>query len=198
MIGELTPLQLKRKESILKSAMDIFSKAGFHNADLDQIAANAGVGKGTIYRYFKNKKDLYLNTLEYAIEEFYEFLLNTLKEAKDFNKFIYDYIYYSLEFNCKNYSVYKIILSSSSDVLSGVIEVVEKVQKRYNKFFFERIEEAIENDIVAPVNPVLFLKSLNGSITILINHIYQEKLEEFSEVTNSIYHFFMYGILKRS
>lgn len=48
----------KRREKILASAAEIFTKKGFENATIDEIAARAGVGKGTIYRQIGNKKDI--------------------------------------------------------------------------------------------------------------------------------------------
>lgn len=44
---------------ILEAALDVFSKQGFHTTTVDQIAEAAGLGKGTLYRYFPTKEALY-------------------------------------------------------------------------------------------------------------------------------------------
>jgi len=50
--------QIKRKE-ILTSANALFAEKGFHNTKMEEIAVSAGVGKGTLYEYFKSKQDIF-------------------------------------------------------------------------------------------------------------------------------------------
>lgn len=48
-----------RREAILAAALDIFSRHGFATARLDDVAARAGIAKGTLYLYFKSKEALF-------------------------------------------------------------------------------------------------------------------------------------------
>ena len=61
---------------ILEAAKQEFSKKGFHQTVVSDIADRAGVGKGTVYRHFGNKEDLFgrliregTDTLEERIQE---------------------------------------------------------------------------------------------------------------------------------
>lgn len=47
-----------KKEAILKAALELIAEHGFHGAPTAMIAEQAGVGTGTIYRYFESKDDL--------------------------------------------------------------------------------------------------------------------------------------------
>ena len=65
----------KRKE-ILASAKALFIEKGFHNTKMNEIAVNAGVGKGTLYEYFNSKQDIFdefcienVNLMRAGIEE---------------------------------------------------------------------------------------------------------------------------------
>lgn len=49
----------ERREAILAAALDEFSQAGFAAARLDDVAKRAGVAKGTIYLYFRDKESLF-------------------------------------------------------------------------------------------------------------------------------------------
>lgn len=53
---------LQRKH-ILEAARDVFFRDGFVHANLDEVAQRAGVAKGTLYRYFENKGELYVAVL---------------------------------------------------------------------------------------------------------------------------------------
>lgn len=46
--------------AIVRCAAEIFSQREFHEVLTDDIAQRLGIGKGTIYRYFGSKEDLYL------------------------------------------------------------------------------------------------------------------------------------------
>ena len=49
----------QKREVILAQAIATFAHEGFRNADVQVIADRAGVGKGTVYRHFGNKQDLF-------------------------------------------------------------------------------------------------------------------------------------------
>ncbi len=49
----------KKREAILKAALEEFSTRGFATARLDDVAKRAGVAKGTIYLYFRDKERLF-------------------------------------------------------------------------------------------------------------------------------------------
>ena len=49
-----------KREAILAAAREVFADKGFHAAGIADIATRLDVGHGTIYRYFKNKLDIFL------------------------------------------------------------------------------------------------------------------------------------------
>ena len=50
--------KIDKKELILDATLVLMSENGFHGAPISLIAEKAGIGAGTIYRYFKNKEEL--------------------------------------------------------------------------------------------------------------------------------------------
>lgn len=46
------------KERLLKAALDVFSEQGYLAASVEEIAARAGMTKGAVYYWFKDKEDL--------------------------------------------------------------------------------------------------------------------------------------------
>jgi AcrR family transcriptional regulator len=51
-----------KRDVILQEAIHVFSEFGFRGTDVQAIADQAGVGKGTVYRHFGNKEDLFWAT----------------------------------------------------------------------------------------------------------------------------------------
>lgn len=53
-----------REEAILDAATSLFAEFGYTDADTQALAEKLGVGKGTIYRYFPSKRDLFLAAVD--------------------------------------------------------------------------------------------------------------------------------------
>jgi AcrR family transcriptional regulator len=69
---------LDKKQAILDAAARVFSGRPFHEALIDEVAAAAAVGKGTIYRYFPTKDDLYFAAILHGFDELSSTLALTL------------------------------------------------------------------------------------------------------------------------
>ncbi len=48
------------REVILQTAAKLFARKPFHEVLMEDVAENAGIAKGTIYRFFPNKDDLFV------------------------------------------------------------------------------------------------------------------------------------------
>jgi AcrR family transcriptional regulator len=62
--------KIQSRRRILDAARDVFFREGFMAANLDEVAERAGVAKGTLYRYFESKADLYVAVLSENGREF--------------------------------------------------------------------------------------------------------------------------------
>jgi AcrR family transcriptional regulator len=51
------------RNRIIQEAASEFARLGFDQANINTIAEQAGIGKGTIYLYFENKRELFLGML---------------------------------------------------------------------------------------------------------------------------------------
>jgi AcrR family transcriptional regulator len=56
-----------RRQAILDAALSVFAEHGFEAARLDEVAARAGVAKGTLYLYFEHKEALFEELIRGAV-----------------------------------------------------------------------------------------------------------------------------------
>lgn len=61
-------MKLEKREEIFRAALELIAEHGFHGAPMAMIAERAGVGAGTIYRYFENK-DVLIAELYREVED---------------------------------------------------------------------------------------------------------------------------------
>jgi len=67
----------------MDAAVHLFAQKGFTDTKLEEVAALAEFGKGTIYNYFENKNDLLLSTFEYALGKVTNYLQHRLISITD-------------------------------------------------------------------------------------------------------------------
>ncbi len=77
MSDELPPPRRAEKKAqsrrrIVDAAREVFFRDGFMEANLDEVAKKAGVAKGTLYRYFDSKAELYVAVLAHNGDIFVE------------------------------------------------------------------------------------------------------------------------------
>ena len=66
------------RRKILDAAREVFFRDGFMAANLDEVAQKAGVAKGTLYRYFDSKAELYVAVLAHNGEIFKQRMRETV------------------------------------------------------------------------------------------------------------------------
>jgi AcrR family transcriptional regulator len=71
-----------RKNQILDCSKKIFSEKGYYETYVEEVIKEASVGKGTFYRYFKNKEDLFISLLIKFLNEWEEFAYIDMSEFK--------------------------------------------------------------------------------------------------------------------
>ena len=59
-----------KREHLIKVAAEIFNRFGYHAAGVDQVIAEAGIAKTTLYRHFKSKDELIVAALNRIDEDF--------------------------------------------------------------------------------------------------------------------------------
>jgi AcrR family transcriptional regulator len=65
-------LRTNRCEQILDAAVKLFAKHGYTDADTQLLADELGVGKGTLYRYFPSKRELFLAAADRVMQRLRE------------------------------------------------------------------------------------------------------------------------------
>ncbi len=91
----------EKKQKILESALELFVERGFHGTSTTEIAKTAGVATGTLFHYFKTKKELINQLFLYSKESMLndiECQYNDEKNLKDNLKELwFNFVYYAFE-----------------------------------------------------------------------------------------------------
>ncbi len=73
----------QRREQILERAVVLFAREGYADLDLQVLADDLGVGKGTLYRYFPSKKQLFLAAVDRVMHNLREHIDASVEGVAD-------------------------------------------------------------------------------------------------------------------
>jgi AcrR family transcriptional regulator len=73
-----------KKQRIMQAAEELFASGRIHEITTDDVARRAGVGKGTIYRFFEDKDHLFFETAHAGFDELCELLRREVPQEATF------------------------------------------------------------------------------------------------------------------
>lgn len=82
-MNRTNPKRAGKAREIARAALEQFAQMGFVAASLEKIAATAGIGKSTIYEYYKNKEELFVAAVEEACEGWFNDIREICEQTRD-------------------------------------------------------------------------------------------------------------------
>lgn len=67
--GDFDSLPEERREAMMRASVAAFGQHSYKDASTEDIARSAGISKGLLFFYFRNKRTLYLRTVDYLMEQ---------------------------------------------------------------------------------------------------------------------------------
>lgn len=162
---------------ILESAVKIFSEKGFNGATTSEIAKEAGIAEGTIFRYFKTKKDILHVLIVRGLEILApKIVVKSLEDFIEKNKgldekaLIKEIIKERLELINKNFPLMKVILSEA--LISEEIRNtwINKVILSAIPLVKDVIQRGIDKGTFRDINLTIVVRSFVGAIMIFAAH----------------------------
>ncbi len=159
---------MDKKTKILESALKLYSEKGSKNTSVEDIAKKAGIGKGTIYLYFKSKEDIFIESVIYAFSQWGKVLKEELEKIDSYEKRLEFYIEKNILMLSKSKEIANIFVAEFPTFLSLIIQR-NKVKKSYlynQRIMFLKsiIENGVKNGEFKEVDSEIFSQILVGAI----------------------------------
>lgn len=186
-----------KRELILKAALDVFSEKGFHEAKIEEIAQEAGIGKGTVYEYFRSKEQLFQEMLKEGMEIFDSLLEEELQAKKTLHEKLAGMIRHNLEIGRRFRPLARIIMMEATIIDDTFRNWLMEMHKTRLQTIADIISEGVKSKEISPVNESLFALLFYGGIGMLIPsfQIGYDK-EDIDEMVEEIVDFYLRGLTK--
>ncbi|EJR54709.1 hypothetical protein IIM_01649 [Bacillus cereus VD107] len=194
----------ERQMRILEAAVDMFGEKGYAATSTNEIAKRAGVAEGTIFRYYKTKKDLLLAVVMPTLTKFAApfFVQAFAKEIFKTNYESYEgllrvVINNRFEFAKKHFPMIKILIQEvpfQPELKSEIQQLVETELLSHFKKLIVKFQEDGEIIEIPPSSVVrLTLSAVLGLLLTRFLLLPEEKWEDEVEIENTI-QFILYGL----
>ena len=205
-------IQIKKenvKKKILEAAKNEFLLYGYEKSSLREIAIKAGVTKGNIYIYFKNKNDLFSTLVKPAMDVFLNHFDYNEKNKSTKNKFSE---FYSIEFSISDFYKHVKMINEMRDEMkllffcsdgSSYFDFKERVAKKYEEdsiVFYNLVEEyniGFKNNVSHLFLHTCALLYISFIEEILINNPGEEELNKYIREMAKFVNSGIMGIINR-
>lgn len=162
-------------EIILMAAEKVFEKKGYEAASVDDIAAQAGISKSTIYVYFKSKQLIW----DYLVCKYMEQLLESAKNASQ-GRGSFEKRYYQLCFDIADKfgqhpmfyraTLGRISMDMEQEIYKKIYETGEQTNEAIADFIRSGIKEGVvKKDIDVYPAVIMMWSSISGIISMAMD-----------------------------
>jgi len=157
--------QEKRRHEIFHQVVQIFSRKGFHETSMQEIAQAAGLGKSTLYDYFKTKDEILIYFFEDQLRDMTQdaqkIALQNLSADERLRQVMKKY----LESLQENKNLFLKLMQESERLKLESQKQVQAKRYAYQDLIRALIEEGIREGVFRSVNSLLAARLLINSVS---------------------------------
>jgi len=167
--------RLRRRKEMLAAALELFSEKGYYNVSMAEIAEKAEFAIGTLYKFFKNKEDLYSALMLELADTFQEALTRAIKEPGDATEKLRSYVRAKGKIFRANVSIIRLYYAetrgASFNVMAGLDSEIRERHYAFMKDLAAVFEKGMKskqlNEIADPYHLAIALDSLTNAFLFL-------------------------------
>ncbi len=186
----------RREKQIYKAALKVFSKYGYYKSDMDLIAQKAKIGKGTVYRYFKSKKNLFISLAEWGLNQLKDEILTNIEGIEDEVEKINTALEVYFNFYKTKKGFYRVLIYEKYNFM-------DEIARKYKETYFAHLhiienvfQQGIQKGVLKNINTRSASISLMGiTDALLFKWLFENKSSCFDEELAALQEIFFNGIL---
>jgi len=183
------------RQKILDKTFEEIHKEGYEAASINKILKDLGVNKGSMYHYFKSKRDLTLTMIKENLSNYIEEKYGVLLKVKEnyIEEILKVFKQSTSQSVCKGCRLNNLVQELSHRDDDFKVEL-EKIYIRFEEIIEETIIQAIKNKEITHENPkrlsIYIVASLEGCVATAKKSqnfkIYKECIDEIENYLNSL------------
>jgi TetR/AcrR family transcriptional regulator len=136
--------KLAQREEILATALNLFSKHGYRNVSMHEIAQATEFAVGTLYKFFKNKEDLYQALMLGLAQKFDAALRCALESAEEESEKLRRYVRVKGELFATHAHAIRLYLAETHGASFTIMAGLDSELRRMHEDFIQTLASIIE------------------------------------------------------
>ncbi|HHW06268.1 MAG TPA: TetR/AcrR family transcriptional regulator [Clostridia bacterium] len=153
-----------KKSSIIRAAFRLFAEKGFHHTTVDEIAALAGVGKGTVYEYFSSKQKLLQEMLLLASDYYFSDFTRHMEGIGDLKEKLKRLVELHFQFFVEHRDIARVVLFEHRYITEDLGDLLVEKEKRRTAYLAELLKVSAAQGEIRPVNFQVAAKMITGAL----------------------------------
>jgi len=167
--------KLQQRQEMLAAAIELFSEKGYHNVSMHEIARKSEFAIGTLYKFFKNKEDLYRALILEKSDKFHDALMKAVEEPDDEIEKLRSYVRAKGQIFRDNLSLVRLYFAETRGASFNLMAGLDReIRDRYGRFlealasiFKSGIKRKRFIEIADPYHLAVALESLTNAFLLL-------------------------------
>lgn len=152
-----------RREEILEAARKVFAKHGYQSGSLDDVAAEAGISKPTLYYYFSSKAHLFFELVSLHADEQLA-ILERISQEPDPKTCLIALMRHQVRQVTTEMDLYRYFFDHRPDLQDTKLRnAFKKKLRAYSDYFYQVIRRAIEAGILPNIDEFVATQAIFGA-----------------------------------
>ncbi|MCC5835888.1 MAG: TetR/AcrR family transcriptional regulator [Opitutales bacterium] len=189
-------LVTRRKEEILAEATRLFAEFGYRQADVQVLADRLGIGKGTVYRYFPTKENLFFAAVDAGIRALVDRVSASSKDTTDPVHRLRKNIHAYLSFFDEQPDVVELLIIERAEFRDREKATYFLYKDRYRDERINQLMDAMQQGVFRQMPPERVMNVIGDCLygVIFTNHFANRKIP-FDEQAEDVIDIILHGLL---
>jgi len=194
--------KLMHRSQMLEAALQLFSEKGYHNVSMHEIAEKAEFAIGTLYKFFRNKEDLYKTLIMEKSREYHHTLMEVINKEEDVVSILKSYIAAKAELFTESLQVLRLYFAetrgASFNIQAGLDHDIQKLYDKFLEQLASVLEKGVRQKVLRDIDPYHMAVAIEGlSNAFLFCWLENPEQHPYEANTTAITEIFLKGVLAR-
>lgn len=174
-----------KRRALIREAGKAFSKLGYHNASLTDVAKTLNVTKTALYYYVTDKNEILLECHNIALDLGDQALKEANAEPRSALEKIQLYVFRYMQLINSELGNYAVLTEPVTSLRAPERETILKRRRKHDKVLRQWVSEGIEAGDIAPGEPALIVAFMMGAINYIPTWFHPDGKVSGDEVARS-------------
>jgi AcrR family transcriptional regulator len=158
----------QRRERILDAAMNVFTRLGFRDAAVDEIAKQADTSKGGLYFHFPTKESLFLELMRTTADKLVSRVERAVARETDPIARADAALWTALTTFASHRTMARLLLIEGIGAGAAFRQEQEQLHERFIQLIQEHLDEAVRDGVIEPVDTRLTAAAWFGALNEIV------------------------------